>query len=232
VVEDAELGQTCWSGVVKEGDAAACVFARLGVRHGLVHEVETVVRRPTERLYAPQNMLTPRAMIPDVLDPAARSPREELVRIANAYFDGLEQVNGDLFPAEPGCIRLENGQQTVLVEDLSPYAGTPAELIFPMAMQQQISSGYFAYIDTVRDRRVAAVDESRGLVILIVVFDHTAGMKTVQVKGIGEVEVASYHQRPNSVLIAELFKVRSGRIAHVEAILEFTPFGTRTGWEA
>ena len=88
------------------------------------------------------------------------------------------------------------------------------------------------HIDDVRDRRLAAVDEARGLVILIVVFDHSATKKTVHVKGIGELEVAAYHQEPNSVLIAELFKVRSGGIAHIEAILEFAPYSTRTGWEA
>ena len=35
----------------------------------------------------------------------------------------------------------------------------------------------------------------------------------------------------NSVLIAELFKVRRGLIEHIEAVLEFVPYGMRTGWE-
>jgi hypothetical protein len=65
-----------------------------------------------------------------------------------------------------------------------------------------------------------------------VVFDHSARKRTVQVKGIGEVEVAEYHQRPNSVLIGELFKVRAGEIVHIEAVLELLPYGARTGWDA
>ena len=51
-------------------------------------------------------------------------------------------------------------------------------------------------------------------------------------RGVGEVELPPYHQVPNSVLIAELFKVRAGDIEHIEAVLEFAPYGMRTGWEA
>jgi hypothetical protein len=50
-------------------------------------------------------------------------------------------------------------------------------------------------------------------------------------RGVGEVELPAYHQVPNSVLIAELFKVRGGLIEHIEAVLEFVPYGMRTGWE-
>ncbi len=66
---------------------------------------------------------------------------------------------------------------------------------------------------------------------MIVVFDHSARRRSVEVKGVGEVELPPYHQVPNSVLIAELFKVRAGLIEHVEAVLEFVPYGMRTGWE-
>jgi len=51
------------------------------------------------------------------------------------------------------------------------------------------------------------------------------------VRGVGEVELPTYHQTPNSVLIGELFKVRGGRIEHIEAVLEFVPYGMRSGWE-
>ena len=67
---------------------------------------------------------------------------------------------------------------------------------------------------------------------MMVVFDHSARRRTVEVRGAGEVELPPYHQVPNSVLIAELFKVRAGVIEHVEAVLEFVPYGMPTGWEA
>jgi hypothetical protein len=136
-----------------------------------------------------------------------------------------------MIPVADECIRIENGQQTVLLSDVSDYAGTASALIFPLGVRDQISSGYYSYLDGVRDRRVAAIDETRGLVVLVVVFDHSARKRTVQVKGLGEVEVSRYHQSPNSVLIAEVFKVRNGQIEHIEAVLEFLPYGARTGWE-
>jgi hypothetical protein len=98
-------------------------------------------------------------------------------------------------------------------------------------VREQIDTGYFGYIDAVRDRRIVAVDVARGLVLMMVVFDHSARRKTVDMRGVGEVELPAYHQVPNSVLIAELFKVRGGLIKHIEAVLEFVPYGMRTGWE-
>ena len=50
--------------------------------------------------------------------------------------------------------------------------------------------------------------------------------------GVGEVDLPHRHQSPNSALIADLFKVRGGRIEHIEAVLEFLPYGARTGWDA
>jgi len=230
-VEDRESAQVAWFGPVEENGRPAVLFARLSSDQGRVAELETIVRREHPRLFSPQSMGEPRAIVFEELDPSERLARSELPAVANAYFDALEQVDGGLFEATDDCIRVENGEQTVLVEDVSHLAGLPSALIFPLGVREQISSGYYGYMDAVRDRRVVAVDEARGLVVLVVVFDHPARKRTVQVKGIGEVEVARYHQAPNSVLIAELFKIRGGRIAHIEAVLEFVPYGSRTGWE-
>jgi hypothetical protein len=230
-VEDRSLGQIGWFGVVGEGESQAVVFARLQVRDGLVHEIETVVRRAQPRLYNPANMAEPRAIAFEVLDPVQRSSREALIEAANRYFDGLEQVDGSIIPVSDACTRFENGTQTVRVADVSHLAGSASALVFPLGVREQVDSGYFSYMDEVRDRRVVAVDESRGLVLLVVVFDHSARKRSVEVKGVGEVELPAYHQVPNSVLIAEVFKVRNGLIEHIEAVLEFVPYGMRTGWE-
>ena len=230
-VEDESLGQIGWFGVIGENGTPAVVFVRLEVRDGLIAEIETIVRREHPRLYDPENMRAPRSIVFEELDPSERGSRDELVRAANLYFDGLVQVDGDMIPVTEECLRFENGTQTVHVEAVSHLAGSASASIFPMGVREQVNSRYFSYMDAIRDRRVVAVDESRGLVMLAVVFDHSARKRTVNVKGVGEVEVAKYHQVPNSVLIAELFKVRSGQIEHIEAVLEFVPYGARTGWE-
>jgi hypothetical protein len=219
-----------WIGVVDEHERPSVVFIRLAVRDGLIAEVETVVRRPHERLYDPSTMREPRSIVFAEVPDEQRSDAGELARAGQRYFDGLERADASIIPVTDDCTRFENGARTVRVADVSHLSGASA-LVFPMGVREQVDTGYFSYIDAVRDRRVVGVDTARGLVLMIVVFDHSARRRTVQVKGVGEVELPPYHQAPNSVLIAELFKVRGGQIEHVEAVLEFVPYGMRTGWE-
>ncbi len=141
------------------------------------------------------------------------------------------RADGSIIPVTDDCTRYENGTRTVRVYDVSHLKGASAS-VFPLGVREQIDTGYFSYIAAVRGRRVVAVDEARGLVVMIVAFDHPARSRTVEMRGVGEVELPAYHQVPNSVLIAELFKIRSGVIEHIEAVLEFAPYAMRTGWEA
>ena len=228
-VADDAGSQIGWIGVVDEHDRPSIAFVRLAVHDGLIAEVESVVRRPHERLYDPSTMREPRAIVFEEIPPAQRSDAATLIRAGHAYFDGLERADGSIVPVTGDCARYENGTRTVRVPDVSHLSGASA-LIFPMGVREQVDSGYFSYIDAVRDRRVVAADVARGLVLMIVVFDHSARRRSVEVSGVGEVELPAYHQVPNSVLIAELFKVREGLIEHIEAVLEFVPYGMRTGW--
>jgi hypothetical protein len=223
--------QIGWIGVVDEHDRPSVVFLRLTLRDGLIAEVESVARRPHERLYDPTTMRAPRAIVFEEIPSAQRTPAGDLVAAGHAYFDGLEQADGSIIPVTDDCTRYENGTRTVRVQDVAHLAGSASAQVFPLGVREQVDTGYFSYIDAVRDRRVVAVDEARGLVLMVVVFDHSARRRTVEMRGVGEVELPAYHQVPNSVLIAELFKVRGGLIEHIEAVLEFVPYGMRTGWE-
>ena len=229
-VIDEAAATVCWIGVVDEHGRPSVAFVRLTLRDGLIAEVETVVRRPNERLYDPSTMREPRAVVFEEIPEAQRTDGGELARAGHGYFDGLERSDAGLMPVADGCTRYENGARTVRVPDVSHLSGASA-LVFPMGVREQVATGYFGYIYAVRSRRVVAVDETRGLVAMMVVFDHSARRRTVEMKGIGEVELPPYHQVPNSVLIAELFKVRAGLIVHIEAVLEFVPYGMPTGWE-
>jgi hypothetical protein len=230
-IEDDDLGAIGWIGVIGEGGRPAVVFVRLRVQDGLIAEIETIVRREQPQLYDPSNMREPRAIVFERLAPSERRSRSELVDIGNRYFDAIERLDPELVAVTDDCLRIENGTQTVLVPDVSHLAGSTAAITFPLSVRGQIDVGYVAYIDEIRDRRVVAVDESRGLVMLVVVFDHSARMRTVAVKGVGDVELPKRYQSPASALIADLFKVRGGQIEHIEAVLEIVPYGARTGWE-
>jgi hypothetical protein len=175
-------------------------------------------------------MHEPRAVVFEELAPEERRGRDVLVDAGQRYFDALEQADGSIIPVTDDCTRFENGTQTVKVADVSHLKGASAQ-VFPLGVRAQIDTGYFSYIAAVRSRRIVAVDEARGLVLMMVVFDHPARSRTVEMRGVGEVELPPYHQVPNSVLIAELFKVRAGVIEHIEAVLEFAPYRMPTGWE-
>ena len=231
-VEDDEAGQIGWLGVVDEGGRAAVLSLRLRVR-----ERPDRGDRDDRAPRGDRACMTRRTWTGCGLSSSTRSIRRSALRarflaaIGHGYFDGIEQLDAGLIAIREDCLRIENGSQTVLLDDVSAFAGSTAELIFPMSVREQVRSGYVAYIDAVRDRRVVAVDESRGLVAMVVVFDHPARVHSVAVSGIGEVALPEYHRSPNSMLIAELFKIRAQDGSSTSRpVLEAIPFEAPTGW--
>jgi hypothetical protein len=147
-------------GVYGAADAAggAEVFSiRLKLKGERITEAETVVaRRGEASIFAPQTMAA-KAEWDEPLPAARRTAREAMVAAANAYFDGIEAETWRQRPATPGCNRYENGAKT------TNRPGGPQEGCKGL-------SG-FGYIDKVRDRRFPLVDEERGLVWALAVFD-------------------------------------------------------------
>ncbi len=74
------------------------------------------------------------------------------------------------------------------------------------------------------------IDEEHGTIMGIVAFDHPTTIKSVDVKGKGEIVLPAITQRPSTALIAELFQVRAGKITGIEAVLDFFRYGMKTGW--
>jgi hypothetical protein len=222
----------------------------LGVRlravEGRITEVETMVVRAGGALFNPESVTVQRAMYDEVVAPAARSSRDELIRVANLYFDGIEQNDGGLIPVVDGCVRIENGVQTTrntrdapssaLPHEILDFVGTASSGHLPqpvgesvvdmpwryMGVAEQISAGHFRYIEAIRRRRFPVVDEERGLVLAHASFDHPGDVETVD----GRVPFAF----PNSVLIFEVFKVIGGRIHGVEALGTVFPYRMSMGW--
>ena len=81
-----------------------------------------------------------------------------------------------------------------------------------------------------RDRRFPVVDEKRGLVLDIIRFDHSGKNKTT-VWNDGSVHpVNTPFDEPFSFQIAELFKIKDGKINRIEALGLNVPYGMPTGW--
>lgn len=226
LLAEPDAGQAGWFGAIHENGNPVVIALRLKVANDAVGEIETVICRGHERIFNPAAM-TGRAAFDAVIPPVERASRQTLLAAANAYFDGIEQSNGDIIPAADDCARVENGVQTTLNAELG---GKQAYPLWGMPVGAQIGTGYYSYIEAIRDRRYPVIDEEHGTIMGIVAFDHPATKKSVTVKGKGEIVLPAFTQRPSTALIAELFQVRGGKITGIEAVLDFFPYGMKPGW--
>jgi len=228
VFAEPETDQVGFFGTVRENGNPVVVAMRLKAKSGALAEMETVICRHHDRIFDPAAMAKPRKAFEETIPPAERCTREQLIAGGHAYFDGIERSDGDIIPVVEDCARVENGVQTTQNKELGGRPGFP---LWGMPVAAQIGTGYYSYIEAIRDRRVAIIDIERGLVLMIVCFDHPGNVKSVEVKGKGRVELPPFTQKPSTALIVELFQMRAGKITGIEAVLDFFPYGMRTGWE-
>jgi len=228
VAIEPEAGQIACFGAMRENGNPIVLMLRLKAAGGAIAEIETVICRGHERIFDAAAMAEPRAAFFETVPPAQRSPRAALIAAGNAYFDGIERSDGAIIPVTEDCARIENGTQTTRN---TAVGGRPGFPLWGMPVAAQITTGYYAYIEAIRDRRVPLVDAERGLVLMVVCFDHPGDVKSVTVKGQGAIELPAFTQKPSTALIAEIFQVRDGKIAGIEAVLDFFPYGMRTGWK-
>lgn len=227
---DPKGGAAGFFSVAEENGVQVLLGMRLRTEGGLISEIETLVIRPPGLLLNPAAMLEP-APVYHKVAPSARASRTELVAAANAYFDGIEQSNGRMIPVEPDCVRFENGTPTVLAPGSDFESDNEGFSVFPMGVADQIDSGFFAYIARIRDRHFPVIDEEQSLVLVTGIFDHPGNVKSVNVKGVGKVDLPSFTQSPFSLLIMEAFQVENGKIRGISAVMEACFYGYKTGWE-
>lgn len=216
-VADPEAGQVGFFGVVSEATRPVMLALRLKEHGGVIEEIETLVSRggPAMRIFDPAGLQS-RPLFEEVLAEADRCDRNELVERAELYFQGILQGRGDIIPVTPEAIRIENGISTVH----NPEFGSP---LFAMSIADAVDTGiYVRVIESVRDPRFLAADVERGLVYAMFTFDHPGPVRTT-----GEDRTFGV---PNSMMGAEIFKIRGGLIQHIEAILDTFPYGMPSGW--
>jgi hypothetical protein len=220
---DPAAGQVGFFGLMEENHSPIIVSIRLKIEHGLITEIETVVvRQQGERTIPVQNLIKPNPVYLDPLKASERVSREEMIRIADLYFDGLVQDNGDIIPFDDECNRIENGNQTTNNPDLDmPGMG--------LDCRQQISAKTFAGITAIHPRRYTVIDQERGLTFGTFMFHHNGiiipGVMTAEKRG------RLPPPRPFTAVISELFKIRNGKIRQIEAIMMSLPYGAKSGWD-
>jgi len=105
---DVDAGEAGFYGVMKERDRPLIIALRLKVVNGQMTEIEHVLARGL-RAEAAKNLALPRPEFTTVVPPASRLPRQQMINIADSYFEAIEHANGKLAPFADNCVRRENG---------------------------------------------------------------------------------------------------------------------------
>lgn len=201
---------------------------------GQITEVELVTYRTgagpawNDAGYAQlEEMKTPKAQWMNVLPVNQRKSRQELIQIANHYFEAIEDNDGKgYYPFTDDCERLENGTYTTN----NPGVIRMGDIdIGGMGCKAQFSTGLYGVVTEVHDRRFPLVDEERQAVFAFGVFDH-CGCKPELTTPEGKVVKITGFNRPSSILLAEAFAIRGNEIEQVEAVGTSVPYHSDTGW--
>ncbi len=222
---DPDSGQVALFTAVEETDALNPCCVRLEVSGGQITGIETVVARNKDEgfPFGPQKFERKpimEAVVPD----GERSDREELVRIANGYFETIERNDGKLHTHFwPHCNRVENGVQTTNNKDFPlPVAR--------LGCAEQFLLGWYRYDDDLRARRFPLVDVERGIVLAYGFIDHSGRLGEYELTD--GTKASSPVRRPHSYYLAEAFKIRKGKIEAVEADFLTVPYRMPSPWDS
>lgn len=225
VIADPASAQVAFYGAAKENGHGVLFSVRLKHKGRRITEIEQLIARRGPAQIGEFDDPPPfEAAWTEAVPQAARASRAELVRIANSYFDGIEQANGEIVPVTPETSRVENGFRT------APRP-PPGSGIVPMSIRESFNSGMFRYIKAIRPRRILMSDAERGIVHAMVMFQHP-GNTRVPFWEKQYQDPQSIIVYPNSIGIFETFKVQAGKITHITAQMVILPYGQPPGWPA
>jgi hypothetical protein len=197
-------------------DTPAFLGIRLKIEGGEIAEVEHIVstRRNLSGPPTPIGDIRTFKHDPDLsrtLAPAERAQRDEMIRQADGYFSTLQNNTGEIRGAKfwPDSTRFENG------------------MAFPN-VEAGFRLGYYRFNERVRDRDYFLVDEERGLVMGRAFIDHKGVLDTYRLTD--GTERKSIFREPHSWSVLELFKVKGGMIAGIEATFIAVPYYLRSPW--
>lgn len=179
---DPVSGQAGYFGTVEENGEPAIVTVRVKVANRKIAEAEWLIARkgdpglngpqaagqPAGNFFNPENLsvIAP----PDKpLAKEARASRETLMAVTNSYFDGITTHDGSIIMAQPGCVRVENGQTVTGRAAAGRGSGEVTDCTSNLATIN---------IQNVAARRFPVVDEEAGVVLAIAVFLRKPGTAT------------------------------------------------------
>jgi len=223
--DDPQAGQAMFIGVLQENGAPVIFCSRLKIELQQITEMEVIIsRKEPGSLARPENLVTPNPIFLETVPPAQRRSRQNLIAIANSYFNAIEKGHASYVPFDSNCSRIESGVQTTNNTQLA----TSPESVLGMGCADQIKTRNFQPDTMIRDRRFLVIDEERGLVFVLGFFDHDAKLRSYTLAD-GRT-VKQTRTAPWTWEIAEMFKIQDGKIMRVEALVNPAPYGMKAGW--
>lgn len=233
-VDDPAASTVGFYAKVEENGAPVLLATRLAIFDRKITEIESVVARASDRPgsgageHPRPDALgdAPRPQFLQVLPPASRRSRQEMIDIVNTYFTGIENNDGSRPPLfADDCNRIENGTYTT--NRPMPQQGEPSGADY--TCKKAFALGYYHEDTRLRDRRILAIDQERGLVYTGMFIDHDASIRSYRLANGRTVTVK--RTSPWTWMAQEVFQInREGRISQVEAVLLSVPYGMRPGW--
>jgi hypothetical protein len=232
-IADPDWGTIGFYARMTENGSPVLVSTRLRVYNREVTEIETVVTSERWRQDPAAGSGTPapdflgdkpRPEFTRVVPPAQRRSREELMKIVNTYFTGIENNAGDKPPMfSSHCHRLENGRPTSNV----PVTPGREPGGINMSCAEDIAMGYHRNDNRIRSRRVMAIDLERQVVMTSVYFDHEndAPIRSYTLKNGKTVTVTD--TSTSTLQAHETFSIDQEGISQVEAVFTNVTYGTR-----
>ena len=236
-VVDVGAGQVGFYGVMKERDRPLIIALRLKAVNGQITEIEHVLARNL-RADAVQNLAKARPEFVTPLPAANRLPRQQMVNIADSYFEAIEHANGKLAPFADDCVRRENGGQTTHNAHPVPWpvplgskqADEAMAYIGTLSCSDQLDTHVMDFITRLWPRRHEIVDEELGIVFSFPMFNHRGGSGTIKIYNVPGTDSLPLGGSASNLQAGELFKIDRGRIIGVEAMGASLPYGTKSGW--
>jgi hypothetical protein len=233
-VDDVEAQSVAFFGSLQESGQGIMYGLRLKIRNNQIAEAEQFIQRSPSSAAGFERI---GYKWDEVIPPAERLTREQLIETANKYFTGMASNTGkaDYSFFADDCHRIENGSnstnQPVPAGQKRADPKTATGYSGQWGCREQFESGLLYFVSRIRDRRYAAVDPEKGIVVAFGFFDHMAG-DTRNFETPDGRKVSAGPQQPWTWEIYELFRIEKNKIRQIEAIMERSPYGMNAGWSA
>jgi len=227
---DPQAGQVGAEVTIRENGTPAILVVRLRIVGRKIAEVETVVRRGAEPAENLEKLGQPNPVWLQPLAPPERTPRAEMLKDANLYFEGIVHLSGDMVPFDEKCNRILDGTQDTNNPSYNEGWGHGSFNPAGMGCRENMNTKIWGYIKVVDPRRFMVVVEKMGVVFGFFMFNHPGTVLSAEVPGIGKIDMPPSAKRPFSVEVAEFFKIQNGKIRQVEGVQLALPYKSPTGW--